>query len=424
MNNPFFSALEGDGLKASELAAQANKVLLPFIHYLNNSIKALENKEVSCTWQPVASKSYRLKATKQVYALTPISEIEIISGDKGWYEVLEVDGNLPNEDFIPNLDHPITCGKGANYQSFSLLEKSHQKMVDGQFRLYLPNLNNIDLILWSGYQLLIRPLCIQLDKLKLDKIYVDSQVCDIKSTDDNIVQFYGVIHPYSSLSINGQDTDFKIISSFNENDIHSYLPVYEGNSWLLFSKKNPILQKHKIKNITSDVLSKLTPEYLIVNGHSLSREQWSIDIEKDELVLKCKNTSSNIIDQYNDIEIQCERYPALSFTVQVNKIDEKWIQLIEKDSGDDTGKSELDYFFGDFVKILDSTQRKNEEGFKVLKSRPEERQILLARNSRGKKNWNSEYPSDQGNRVEIRVSVDTSQLQKQKNAIDALKADK
>lgn len=419
MNNPFFSALEGDGFKASELASQTKKVLLPFMYYLNNSIKALENKEVSCTWRPVANKRYRLKVAEQIYSLTPISEINIILGDKGWYEILEVDENLPNRDFVPNIDHPITCGKGANYQSFSLVDEHYQQTTDSKYKLYLPNLHNIELIQWSGYQLLIRPLCIQLDELNLDNVYVDSQACPIKTINNNTIQFYGVIHPHSVLSINGQDTEFELISSLDENKIKSYSPMEDGNRWLLFSQEKPILQQHQIKNITLDIISKLTPEHLVINGHSLDRTQWNIDVDKTELILECKNTESSFI--YNSgTEIQCERYPALSFNAQNDKIDEKWVQLIEKDSGDDTGKSELDYFFGDYVKVLDNTQRKNDDGFKVIKSRPEERQILLARNSRGKKNWQSEYPSTQSNVFEIRVSVDTSQLQKQKNAINQL----
>uniref|UniRef100_UPI004048819A AAA domain-containing protein n=1 Tax=Rheinheimera sp. TaxID=1869214 RepID=UPI004048819A len=55
----------------------------------------------------------------------------------------------------------------------------------------------------------------------------------------------------------------------------------------------------------------------------------------------------------------------------------------------------------------------------MLKAKPEERQLLLAQNSRGKKSWNSVYPSQEGKR-EIRVSVDTSQLARQRDAIKDL----
>ena len=66
MENPFFTALEQQGFKAGTLDSQTNSVLMPFMHYLSNSIKALENKEVSCEWKPVANKRYQLKPDKRI----------------------------------------------------------------------------------------------------------------------------------------------------------------------------------------------------------------------------------------------------------------------------------------------------------------------------------------------------------------------
>ncbi|MEJ2766229.1 AAA domain-containing protein [Photobacterium sp. MCCC 1A19761] len=416
MDNPFFTALEGDGLTGPELAYQTNQVLMPFVHYLNNSIKALESKEVSCEWKPVVNRRYRLTPNKRIYQITPVSEIEIISGEEGWYEILcEADENPLDEDFVPEIDDPVIVGKGANRQRFSLSEE-HFQSANGQYKLYLPELGEAGVIQWSGYQLLIRPLSAPLGELA--EVYIDGHVCPVKSIDSNHIRLQGQVSGQSTLSINGQNTRFKLISSLDKQQIESYSPLNKGNGWLLFASQQPELESHQVKDVTTVLLGEITPDYLTLNDNLLSRELWGLETDKDGLTLEARDTRVASID--NKSEMLCARYPALSFSVSKDNIDEKWIQLIEKDSGDDTGKSELDHFFGDNIKVLDNTQRKHDNGFRILKARPEERQILLARNIRGKKNRQSEYPSNQGKIWEIRVSVDTSQLRKQKAAINDL----
>ncbi|WP_299020970.1 AAA domain-containing protein [uncultured Photobacterium sp.] len=414
MDNPFFTALEGNGFTASELAYQTNQVLMPFVHYLNNSIKALENKEVSCEWKPVVDRRYRLVSNKRIYQIIPISEIEITSGEEGWYEILCEEDETPlNEDFIPEIDDPVIVGKGANRQRFSLTEEDYQS-ANGQYKLYLPELGEASVIQWSGYQLLIRPLSAPLGELA--EVHIDGHVCPVKSIDRNLIRLQGQVYHQSTLSINGQNTRFKLLSSLDKKQIKSYSPQLKDNGWLLFATQKPELESHQIEDLTAVLLRELTPDYLTLNDNSLSREQWGLETDKDGLTLEARDTRVASID--NNSEMLCARYPALSFSVSKDNIDEKWIQLIEKDSGDDTGKSELDHFFGDNIKILDNKQN----SFRILKSRFDERQILLARIVGEQKNWRSEYPSKQGETGEIRVSVDTSQLRKQKAAINDLMA--
>ena len=417
MDNPFFTVLEGNGFTASELASKTNQVLMPFIHYLKNSIKALENKEVSCEWKPVVNRCYRLAPNKRIYQITPVSEIEIISEEKGWYEILSEADETPLDDaFVPEVDEDATIGKGANRKRFHLTE-DHYNSANGQHKIYLPELADETkvIIQWNGYQLWIRPLSAPLGKLT--EVHIDGFVCPVKSINRNIICLQGQVSGQSTLSINGQNTKFKLISSLDKKKIESYSPKQNNNGWLLFATKKPELEPHQIKDVTAVVLGELTPDCLTLDD----RKQWKLKINKDGLTLEAIGTQSAVSDSEQDIP--CDKYPALSFRVSKDQIDEKWIQLIENDSSDDTGKSELDYFFGDHIKILDNTQKKYDDGFRVLKSRPEERQILLARNTREKKSRQSEYPSKQkekGPKCKISVSVDTSQLKKQKNAINDL----
>ncbi|MBU2964033.1 AAA domain-containing protein [Amphritea sp. 2_MG-2023] len=415
MDNPFFTALEGDGFTASDLASKTRSVLTPFIHYLNNSIKALENKEVSCEWKSIADKRYRLTPQKRIYRLVPVSEIEIISGEEGWYEILcESDETPLDESFLPDLADPVIVGKGADRQKFPL-EEDHYKATNELFRIYLPELSGQDIIQWSGYQLKVRPLSAPLNNLT--DVHIDSRACKVVSINGRCIRLQGYVSSQSGLSIYGKNTRFRLISSLDKAQIDTFSPCEEGNGWLLFSSKKPVIEPHHVSDVTAVCLQKLTLEHFILNGQLLSHDQWSCVTDKDSLTLEARETSETINKENANVE--CIRYPALRFGLSEDKIKDKWIQLIEPDSGDDTGKSVLDYFFGDNIKVLDHTEGKFAEGFRVLKSRPDERQILLARNKRSP-NQQSVYPSTEQNRRVIRVSVDTSQLKKQKDAINQL----
>ncbi|MDF2152535.1 AAA domain-containing protein [Vibrio sp. CAU 1672] len=418
MDNPFFTALESPGFKASNLASQTEKVLMPFIHYLDNSINALEDKEVSCEWRPVAGRRYQLTPDKRIYQVTPVSQIEILSEEEGWYEILsEVGGGSLDENFVPTIEDPVIVGKGAERRRF-VLEEPHYQSGSGQFKLYLPELDSATEVQWSGYQLSIRALTVSLEGLK--EVHVDSHACKIKLVNRNCVHLYGQVNPQSTVTINGQNTRFEVIASLDDNQLESYSPRQNGTSWLLFAPNKPNFDGYPLKDVTSKMFGELVPEHLTIDGSGLSQELWSLE-NNDEGILVLEASDMQSPEFENNTKLNCTRFSEVLFSVSEAKVDEKWIQLVEKESGEETGKSDLDHFFGDNIKILDHTQRKFEDGFRVIKSRPEERQILLAKNTRGKKSWKSEYPNNQGKVPEIRVSVDTSQLKRQKEAINQLR---
>ncbi|HIM98364.1 MAG TPA: hypothetical protein EYM57_10800 [Gammaproteobacteria bacterium] len=421
MENPFFTALEQQGFKADTLASQTNSVLMPFVHYLNNSIKALENKEVSCEWKPVANKRYQLKPDKRIWQLLPMSEIELVTGKQGWFEILTVDGELPDADFDPDENDPVLQGKGKGRRETEIPDGGYSA---SDYQLYLPELElDDDPISWSGYQLELRPLAVQLDQL--ESVYIDGQPCNVTKQTDARLVLQGHVKASSKLSVDGQDTPFTLIKGLDESRLKQWHGKSEGNGWLLFSEARPQLDGHKLDDITDKQLAGLSCGHFQYQGQSLQSDHWELKSEstgtKDSsqvLILE-----SRVDEKLKDSDdLKCTVFPELLWTVESANVEEKWIQLIEKDSGEDTGKSDLDYFFDDNqnIKILDSTQRKNNDGFRVLKVRQDERQILLARNIKGKKNWNSEYPSQHGKTSEIRVSVDTSQLKRQKDAINQL----
>ena len=418
MENPFFTALEQQGFKAEILANQTNSVLMPFMHYLNNSIKALKNKEVSCEWKPVANKCYQLKPDKRIWRLSPVSEIEIVGGMDGWFEILTVDGELPNADFDPDENDPVLQGKGKGRRETKISDSGYNA---SEHLLYLPELElDDDSISWSGYQLELRPLAVQFDQL--ESAYIDGQPCKVTQQNGSRLTLQGHVKASSKLSIGGKDTPFTLIKGLDESRLKQWRAKSEGNGWLLFAESRPQVDGNKLEDVTSEQLEKLSCGHFQSQGQSLQSDHWELRVEGNKQAQRLILESRTNQELKDSDSLTCSTFPAVIWQMEKARVEEKWIQLIEKEGGDDTGKSDLDYFFGDNqnIKILDSTQCKIDDSFRVLKARQEERQILLARNIKGKNNRNSDYPSQQGKPSEIRVSVDTSQLKRQKDAINQL----
>jgi len=74
-------------------------------------------------------------------------------------------------------------------------------------------------------------------------------------------------------------------------------------------------------------------------------------------------------------------YPRWNFSYEEAQPKDKWIQLLEVEGYNDEDtieKSELEYFFDENVSIYRTDKRKGQERYHILKSRPEEYQILLS----------------------------------------------
>lgn len=415
MENPFFSALEGKGINAPVLAKQTDAVLMPFKRYLENSIKALENKEVSCNWLPIACQGYRITPRQRIWHLVPNTEIALINEHAGWYQIISVDGAEPAADFDPDEADPIYQGKGKGRKENNLASHGFKKHPD--YRIHLPQMIlNDEPVSWSGYQLELRPLAVELDKLKT--INVDGRPCNVVAQHAERLTLEGHVQANSGLSVDGKDVRFNLVKTFDTATLNAFATKPFEQGWLVFSSGRPAITACKLSDITHATLAKLSVGYFSAAGNALDPEIWSISVNKDSLTLESNNDEKSQPLKH----LSCVAYPQIDWQLAQVEIKEKWIQLVEKDGKDDTAKSDLDYFFADNQnsKVLDVTQRKHDDGFKVLKSRPEERQILLARNLRGKKNNISEYPASNGKQREIRVSVDTSQLRRQKEALNQL----
>jgi DNA polymerase III delta prime subunit len=415
MENPFFSALDNiSNISTAELSKSATDTLIPFRHYLENSIKALEGKQVSCQWKPLAYESYRLIPQQKIYQVTPISVVEVKDNNLGWYEIAEeVDGTPLDDDFMPDSDDKITVGKGKDRQSFEISANDFVQS-GGKYKLFLPELAEVKTITWSGYQLTLHPLSLDLTTLK--SVKVDGVIYKATAK-NNTVTISGLITPTSKLAIDDIENDFIIQSTCALVQLEKLNSIKNGNSWLVFNKIKPVIKNATITDITQDSLNKLSVSHFSHHDKPLVEQQWSLSYKNNSgFSLQAQQSDQQAIS-----DLVCSEYPQLELTINKEKIKEHWIQLIELENADDNGKSVLDYFFEDYVNIHhgENTKHNNHApGYKVIKSKPEERQLLLANNI-DKQRHKSVYPQISGKST-LRVQVDTSQLKKQRDAINNL----
>ncbi len=237
MENPFFSALEMQGANAPVAEKKTNDQLMPFRHYLENSIKALENKEVSCNWFSVGGQRYRITPQQRIWQLVPNTEIEIINELAGWYQIMSVDGEQPDTEFDPDEMDPIIQGKGKSKREHELAECGYKKYPD--FRLYLPSMElDEEPVSWSGYQLELRPLAVDIGQL--NTIYVDGQPCKVVSQSDGRFNIQAYVEASSHLSIDGQDITFSMTKSFDKTKLGSLSIKSNKQGWLVFSRSGQL----------------------------------------------------------------------------------------------------------------------------------------------------------------------------------------
>lgn len=411
MENPFYSALEAvSNISASQLSTAAQQTLLPFKFYLDNSITALEEKQVSCSWQPLACESYQLSPQSRIYEITPISVIELQDNNEGWYEIIgETDGTELDEFFTPDISEKITVGKGSNRKTISL-EPDHYLERDSKYKVYLPDIDDLQSISWCGYQLKLSLLSFDLNTITFATI--DGRSYSAINNKKQL-KIEAVINSSSQLIINGISCLFTIVDRFDFDSLGHFDVIDTDRGWLIFTPNKPQLSNAHIKDITQDRLSKLSISHFSAKGIPLANDKWALAYTKKSGFIL---TASQVKNEISDVV--CTEYPQILFNIKEEKIKDKWIQLIELDNVDDTGRSSLDYFFDDYIKILDKGQRDYDSGYKVIKAKPEERQLLLAYDKKGEKH-KSVYPDLTGKK-ELRVKVDTSQLRKQKYAVFGL----
>ena len=419
MDNPFFLALGDQG---SSLHEHANTALEPFRHYLSNAIDALTSKEVSCRWKRLHDQQWQAELPWRVYRVSPWTDIELAMPEQGWFALerdLEEDAPLESS-FVPEFDDPVIIGKGVDRQNI-LVDESDIRRQGDQVHIHLGLQTDLDRISWSGYLLSVRALNTSLDEHL--QLYIDGTPLTAKHLGESRYRVEGIFNADAQMICDQQVLRFRILRAFSPAQLGSSDRfIREGGSYLLFAQQEPKNITAHIRDETHKWLNQLGVAHLHADGCMLDDRHWQIESVKEGkhplLVLTAQNGESQQLPS----TLELGRLPSVSFVCQPLESADLWIQLIENDDPTSdqqgAGLSELEHFFGENIRIQNGNAKPFEDGYRIIKSRPDERQLLLGEKHQKGRNRTTVLPLHE----HLKVRVDTSQLKKQKYAIQNLKA--
>ena len=405
MSNLFYNALCDSAEQATQLATDVDSGLTPFVNYLNNSISAFKNKEVVAKWRPLNDRKYEITLQTKIFKIVPENTIEIVDDNIGWYEL---DIHDVDEFFAPDCDVPLEIGRGPNREIVTIAHYNLRKK-DDRFEVNLKGYEQTieffnNRAVWQGYTLTLVQCQNSLNEasnVQLNGIGVQHRVVN----DKTIKIYHHIVPSRDQLTINGIEVSFCFKNQFSDESLPSNAEEFD-NAWIISSKISPNLPNCTVSNITNAWLKELSISNLSGNGNSLSNEDFEISTEQSKRIITAKHKDAPQLTRVT--------YDAWNLEVELKEHkQDKWIQLLEPESNDDTGVSALDYFFSDNACILDKKGNRNDQ-YKVIKSDSEERRLLLGKKD---KRIESVYPNDD----EIKALADVSQLLKQRDAIQALK---
>lgn len=386
----------------------------PFTSYLWNVLKTLKNKEVSCYWEPLETDRWQIKPISRLYEIQPETLIELQPHERGWFQV-ESEELLSDEVFDPDPEEAILIGRGRDALKVKLNGSDVRRSGNGDWELRLKDIDPSGKpVMWSGYNLTLKKITYPIDA---DSHEFSSLGHRINSRTGNGKWRFWLgadIGPEQSLEVNGIKCNYKVIKRFDNTAFKQKFPDSKpyGNAWKVCSKGKPSFSCTNVIDITEQEMKKLSLQELLSENEPLNGKHWKIVLEKNELYVSPINYKINSFPK----EINHAEWREWLFSCHFQPAKDKWIQLVEPDYADEESASDsiLDHFFGDQIRLHDSENQRFSNGRElyILKRRPEERQLLLSQEPKGK----SSLPRG----PQIHVQVDTKQILNQMDALRKL----
>ncbi|PVZ68911.1 AAA domain-containing protein [Pelagibaculum spongiae] len=409
MPNPYLTALDDPAYTGHAGARVVDESFEPFRRYLDNAQKALEKKEVSCEWKELPEPDAVLEIKQRIFEIKPHTIIEFEVLDSGWFEITEdLEDEVPvGDDFEPDLNESIKIGRGKQGRKITLSPEQF-KNENSRFFINLGDHevdDDVEKISWDGYLLAVKATVSRLP----NSFELIQQGRKFKATKhkEHMYKLNDMPDENRPLLFDDQKFSFRIVPDNSPNDSSDR----SSGSYLVVSQKKPKIDHADVQDISKSFLNELSiTDLQDIKSQSLPN-QWSLSRGSSKISLdtqgdKCPKSLRH--REFESLEILCKK----------NDHDSQWIQLVNLDQVDDsgTGQDPLEYFFEDQVDILDQNERPGSNaGYRILRSKPEERQLLLCRKK--DKERKPVYPN--GNQIKVKVNTQT--LWRQKEAITNLK---
>jgi|LSQX01.1.fsa_nt_gb DNA polymerase III delta prime subunit len=378
----FFIAMAGDN--AQSLIEDVDRSLRPFINYIQRAIKTLEKKNVKCRWEPLDRGGWALTPRTRLYAIQPQTKIRVQEPENGWVDltVHERDAAALEMYGIAERDFSIQWGRGVQQGKLELSKDLVRKTDRGTWQMrFLDNDEPKDLtITWQGYQFDWKRCRSPFEEEKFEFSVQGNEITAKRSGGDELTFILDTLMKGDDvLRINGVRMGFRILQGFDQDGFKCKYPnsvLSRHSEWLIPGTEKPTFPSSNCRDITDRTLRDLCLSDLILDDTLLNQEKWAYD-SSTRMLFSLKNEDVPL-----DGTLAYRHCPGWNFSYEKAQPKDKWIQLLEIEryyDEDTIEKSELDYFFDDNVSIYQTDKRKAHEKYHILKSRPEEYQILLSR---------------------------------------------
>lgn len=413
----FFIAMAGDN--ANDLIEDVGRSLKPFIDYMWRAIKALDKKNVKCRWEPLNRGGWVLTPKTRLYVIQPQTKIRVQEPESGWVDltVHEQDAAALEMYGIAEHDFSIQWGRGVQQGKLELSKDLVRKTDRGTWQMrFLENNEPKDhTITWQGYQFNWVRCRSPFEEEKLEFSIQGNEIAARRSGGDNLTFTLDTLMKGDDvLHVNGTKTEFKILQGFDQDGFRRKYPnsvPSRHSEWLVSGTEKPVVPSSECKDVTDITLRNLCLSDLILDGSPLNPEKWAYD--KSTGMLSSLQRESTSLDG----TLAYLHYPRWNFSYEEAQSKDKWIQLLEVEGYNDEDtieKSDLEYFFDENVSIYRTDKRKGQERYHILKSRPEEYQILLS-HEKGK---GAVFPD----REYLYLKPDVRELRNQLTALRALES--
>lgn len=397
----YYDALPKDGKvdaetnlrRAKAIMARTRDVLSPFYQYLETAIKTLDNKQnIQARWQKVREEGLvKLQPMDRLWRIEKSTVIRLLHNEPGVYRIEGQCDKDTNEAIRYRTDGGANKGELFVRQE-DLLAGNKIRLKDAplQFDSVVWGFDSIQLfpawaVVHQGGHLTVRENEHRVLSVKADEITLSGSLAN-----GSIAYFDGIVVEFEVIKQVGLPKGIRVLQ---END----------DQWIVTAEQKPIgASEVKIET------------YL--DAQSL---RWEHD---QNAFLGEKQDSGYLVFQGEQIGKGVGKFLTNSFGLRFKVIDASrdhqvryWIQLLEKEEDeteDYPGASPLRYFFDDDIEIEDN--RGNRYG--IGKGYEGEQKLLLY--AKIKTSSKREYCYPEGDILKVRVN--TYQLRRQKDAVQAL----
>ena len=383
-----------DKFNISDIDDAFNQVCTTFNvyeRYLNKYIRALINKNLKFKITSLNRTEINLSSPQTcVWVVYPHNIIRLEGTDEGWFVCPGC-----NEDLVVGDSVNVKPGREGQKK----LDENNFRKIGGQYQFKFSELEESQKIAIFGEHYSVSPIASESEELK---ITLDGRSVEYEGLGGKRYAIYGV---GSKVAVNGITAEC-VWEQVCEVPLGS--KPYNGG-YLVFSKEKP--KEGKSHDITSEIISDLTPSDLMLGGKFLNESGF----EKISTTVYATNCDNNL----GNLHIHCNKYPELEFIVQPKQSKDNWYRIeMPSCANTDSATDPREIVYED-----NAILKCNKQTIEILDKKRDEWEVMFRPSKISVSGGRESRTSlDLGQSADLDVSFDTSDMRRQIIALQTLRS--